>query len=78
MKMLMWLIALCAASFAVSAKDCEAVKAEVDTKIKANGVANYTLEILDTAVATDGKVVGTCDGGVKKVVYKRGIDRVRR
>jgi len=27
---------------------------------------------VDKDAAEDGKVVGTCDGGTKKIVYKRG------
>jgi len=56
-------------------KDCEELKAEIDAKIKANGVPAYTLEIVPTEDAEkdkDAKVVGSCDGGTKKIVYKRG------
>jgi len=53
-------------------KDCNELKSEIDTKIKNNGVQNFTLEIVDKDTQVDGKVVGTCDGGTKKIVYKRG------
>jgi hypothetical protein len=53
-------------------KPCEELKGEIDTKIKNNGVAAFTTTILDKDAAEDGKVVGTCDGGSKKIVYKRG------
>ena len=53
-------------------KDCEELKAEIEAKIKANGVEKFTLDIVDTDAQVDGKVVGTCDGGTKKIVYKRG------
>ena len=55
-------------------KDCEELKAEIDAKIKANGVPAYTLEIVpsDQVKEGDGQVVGSCDGGTKKIVYKRG------
>ena len=56
-------------------KACEELKAEIDAKIKANGVPAYTLEIVPTEDAEkdkDAKVVGSCDGGTKKIVYKRG------
>jgi hypothetical protein len=35
-------------------------------------VSSYTLEAVDKGSAADGKVVGTCDGGSKEIVYKRG------
>ena len=53
-------------------KPCEELKGEIDTKIKNNGVAAFTTTIMDKDAAEDGKVVGTCDGGTKKIVYKRG------
>jgi hypothetical protein len=55
-------------------KDCEELKSEIDAKIKANGVPVYTLEIVanDQVKEGEGQVVGSCDGGTKKIVYKRG------
>ena len=53
-------------------KACEELKAEIEAKIKNNGVKEFTLTIVDKDAAEDGKVVGTCDGGSKKIVYKRG------
>jgi len=32
----------------------------------------FSTTIVDKDAAEDGKVVGTCDGGTKKIVYKRG------
>ncbi|HVQ61330.1 MAG TPA: DUF1161 domain-containing protein, partial [Burkholderiales bacterium] len=51
---------------------CEELKGEIDAKIKANGVPAFTTTILDKDAAEDGKVVGTCEGGSKKIVYRRG------
>ena len=57
---------------AYAKKDCEELKAEIAAKIKANGVSTFTLEIVAADAPEDGgKVVGTCDGGQKKIVYKR-------
>ncbi|MGH8669713.1 MAG: DUF1161 domain-containing protein [Burkholderiales bacterium] len=52
-------------------KPCEELKAEIDAKIRKNGVEKFTLDIVDMDVTADGKVVGTCDGNTKKIVYKR-------
>jgi protein-disulfide isomerase len=75
-------------------KPCDELKSEIEEKIKANGVKDFTLEVVPAASAKDGaaketpkdggatpaaskdsagagKVVGTCDGGTKKIVYKR-------
>ena len=48
------------------------LKAEIEAKIKKNGVDKFTLDVVETDAQADGKVVGTCDGGTKKIVYKRG------
>jgi hypothetical protein len=53
-------------------KDCEELKGEIEAKIKKNGVEKFTLDVMDADKQSDGKVVGTCDGGTKKIVYKRG------
>lgn len=65
-------VLMLAAASALARKDCSELKAEIDAKIKANGVQTYTLEIVPKDQEADGKVVGTCDGGTKKIVYKRG------
>ena len=53
-------------------KDCNELKGEIDAKIKKNGVEKFSLDIVDANAQAEGKVVGTCDGGTKKIVYKRG------
>ena len=53
-------------------KDCGELKGEIEAKIKKNGVDKFTLDVLEADKQSDGKVVGTCDGGSKKIVYKRG------
>jgi len=53
-------------------KPCEELKSEIEAKIKKNGVDKFSLDILDSGAQAEGKVVGTCDGGTKKIVYKRG------
>ncbi|PSS57256.1 DUF1161 domain-containing protein [Pseudomonas sp. BBP2017] len=53
-------------------KPCEELKSEIAAKLDAKGVSGYSLEIVDKGAATGGKVVGTCEGGTKEIVYKRG------
>jgi hypothetical protein len=52
-------------------KDCGELKGEIEAKIKKNGVEKFTLEVVEADKQAEGKVVGTCDGGTKKIVYKR-------
>lgn len=52
-------------------KPCEELKGEIAAKLDAKGVSSYSLEIVDKGAAAGGKVVGTCEGGTKEIVYKR-------
>jgi len=53
-------------------KDCSELKGEIEAKIKKNGVEKFNLDVVDANAQAEGKVVGTCDGGAKKIVYKKG------
>ncbi|HUQ75047.1 MAG TPA: DUF1161 domain-containing protein [Burkholderiales bacterium] len=53
-------------------KSCDDLKGEIEAKIKKNGVDKFTLDVVDKDAQSEGKVVGTCDGGAKKIVYKKG------
>jgi hypothetical protein len=61
-----------AGSTLAAGKPCEELKAEIAAKLDAKGISNYALEIVDKGTAADGKVVGSCDKGAKKIVYKQG------
>jgi len=56
---------------AQAAKPCEELKDEISKKLDAKGVKGYTLEIVAKDKDAEGKVVGTCDGGTKKIIYNR-------
>ena len=73
--MKLWIVAavvlctpLCASA---QIKSCDDLKAEIAKKIEAHGGSNYTLTIVDKGKETDGKVVGTCSGGTKSIVYTK-------
>lgn len=59
------------ASPAMAAKDCEELKKEIAAKIEANGVQQYTLEIVPNDQVGSRQVVGSCGGGTMKIVYER-------
>lgn len=65
------------AAHAHAAKPCEELKAEIAAKIDAKGVKAYTLEIVTNAEVGERIVVGSCDGGTKKIVYTRGAAGTR-
>ena len=71
-KLIVAVVLLLIASPSFAMKACDELKSEIDAKLKAKGVKNYSLEIVPNDQVKDAKVVGTCDGGTKKIIYKRG------
>lgn len=66
-------LAVPACSYAQGPKACDDLKTEIATKLDGKGVKGYSLDVVaKDAEVTDGKVVGTCEGGTKKIVYKKG------
>ena len=56
---------------AYAAKSCDELKTEIEAKIKGHGVASFTLDVVPTSAVKDQKVVGSCEGGSKNLVYKK-------
>lgn len=53
-------------------KSCEELKTEVAAKLEAKGVKGAQLDIVASEEVKDQKVVGSCEGGKKKLTYKKG------
>lgn len=65
-------VALClAATPALAQKACEELRAEIAAKIEAKGVKNYHLDIMAAEAVKGQKVVGSCEGGKKRITYRR-------
>lgn len=64
-------LALLASPAFAATKSCEELKSEVAAKLEAKGVKSYTLEIVATDKTEGQTVVGSCEGGAKKLVYKK-------
>ncbi len=65
-------LGLLAGAAVAEPKPCEELRAEIEVKIQAAGVASYTLEIVPNDEAQDpNMIVGSCDGGTKKIIYQR-------
>ena len=58
-----------ASAFAV--KPCDELKSEIAAKLDAKGVKNYELGIVPAAEVKQENVVGSCEGGTKKITYKK-------
>jgi uncharacterized protein DUF1161 len=56
---------------AQTAKPCEELKSEIAKKMEVNGVKQYSLDVVAKDKDAQGKVVGTCEGGTKKIVYSK-------
>lgn len=52
------------------AQTCEALRGQIDAKIRAGGVARFELEVVDAGATLPGRVVGRCDLGRRKIVYR--------
>jgi hypothetical protein len=65
-------LALALAAGPVFATPCDEVKAKIVEKVEKKGVKDYTIEAVNPGEEGDRRVVGTCEGGKKKLVYTRG------
>lgn len=66
------LLALCAGFSPALAATCEEIQQSIEARIRANGVATFTVTAVDAAASAPGQVVGTCDQGRRKLLYLRG------
>lgn len=53
-------------------KSCDELKTEIAAKLEAKGVKGAQLDVVATEEVKDQKVVGSCEGGTKKIIYKKG------
>jgi len=64
-------LALAGSSSFAAGKACEELKSEIAAKLDAKNVTGYALDIVDADKVGDAKVVGSCEGGAKKVTYTK-------
>ena len=60
-----------AMAYADGPKPCEVLKDEIAKKLDAKNIKDYSLEIVAKDKDSEGKVVGSCEGGTKKIVYTK-------
>jgi hypothetical protein len=66
------LLGLLSGAALAAPKPCEELKQEIEVKIQAAGVVSYTLEVVaNDEVHDENLVVGSCDGGSKKIIYQK-------
>jgi hypothetical protein len=75
MKRTMFAVVALLAFLSVSAfaqkKNCDDLKMEIAEKLEAKGVKNYELKIVAAADVKSDTVVGSCEGGTKKITYSK-------
>jgi len=62
---------LLSASAGHAAESCDTIRARIDAKVRAGGVTDFALTIVEAGLQVGGKVVGSCDLGTKRIVYTR-------
>lgn len=50
---------------------CDELRAEVEAKIRAAGVSQFSVTVAAAAASAPGQVVGSCDNGSRKLLYQR-------
>lgn len=65
------LLACSAAAGHAQGTSCEDIRAQIDAKVRASGVNDFSLAILEADAPSSGRVVGSCELGTKKIVYER-------
>ncbi|MEK8033658.1 DUF1161 domain-containing protein [Ideonella sp. DXS29W] len=77
MKLVPFLVSMLAAALISPAalaqgKSCDELKSAIATKLDGKGVSGYVLEVVPADQdAGDKRVVGTCEGGSKKIIYSK-------
>lgn len=64
-------LALVGSSAFAAGKSCDELKTEIAAKLDAKKVTGYTLDIVAADKTADAKVVGSCEGGAKKITYAK-------
>jgi Protein of unknown function (DUF1161) len=72
LKPLLALLALTVTSSATRANNCQAIQAQIETKMRASGVTQFSLTTIDASARPTARVVGPCDLGAKRFVYAQG------
>ena len=68
-----WFIALAwlLAGSANAQDNCEALRAQIEARIRETGIVHFSVTTLEPGQPTTGRVVGTCALGKKKIAYEQ-------
>lgn len=51
--------------------DCKAVAKELEARMRALGEKDFYLDVVPSNQVKNARVVGSCEAGAKKIVYRR-------
>jgi hypothetical protein len=54
------------------ANNCDSIRAGIESRIRAAGVSEFALTVVDAGAAAPGQIVGRCAQGSKQIMYVRG------
>ena len=57
------------AGAATAADNCDGIAAQIDARMRAGGLHDFALVVVDASVTTSGRVVGTCGSGTRRIVH---------
>lgn len=63
---------LLAAAMPAVANTCDELRAEIEARIRASGVQQFSVTVVDAGAQAPGRIVGTCGRGSQKIVYQQG------
>ena len=66
------LVSVLALPAAAEGLSCETLREQIGAKIRAGGVSQFTLVVAEQAAKVEGRVVGSCERGSRKIVYTAG------
>ena len=62
---------ICCSSAWSAVTSCQEIMDKVNAKLEHKGVQDYSLKVVGKDKETSLRVVGTCEGGKKKVIYQK-------
>ena len=62
---------LFASTSSYASNNCDSIRIQIDSRVRASGVTDFVLSVVDAGAKINGKVVGSCDLGTKKIVYNQ-------
>lgn len=65
-------LALMGLAPAAMALTCEELQAQIEAKLRAGGLKQPIVLTVDAASSAPGRVVGSCDRGARKILYRAG------